>query len=82
MSKEHIILAWKSETYRNGLSADQLKHLPDNPAGLIELSSEDLGSAAGGATTEAMLTYGCCEYTGLFSAIFACTSRFWCAEIE
>lgn len=85
MSKEHIILAWKSETYRNSLSAEQLKNLPDNPAGFMELSSEELGTAAGGeATTEMMLTYGCCPYTGMISFAFGCTQwKLFCgAKLE
>ena len=33
-----IIRAWKDEEYRQSLSTEELKQLPENPAGLIELS--------------------------------------------
>ncbi len=43
-----IIRAWKDEEYRNSLSEEQRSQLPENPAGMIELSDEDLGSVVGG----------------------------------
>lgn len=46
-----IIRAWKDEEYRQSLSTEQLQQLPENPAGLIELSDEDMSSVAGGCTT-------------------------------
>lgn len=46
-----IIRAWKDEEYRQSLSSEQLQQLPENPAGLIELSDEDMSSVAGGCTT-------------------------------
>ena len=45
-----IIRAWKDEEYRQSLSTEELKQLPENPAGLIELSDEDMSSVAGGCT--------------------------------
>ncbi len=46
-----IIRAWKDEEYRQSLSTEQLQQLPANPAGLIELSDEDMSSVSGGCTT-------------------------------
>jgi mersacidin/lichenicidin family type 2 lantibiotic len=43
-----IIRAWKDEEYRNSLSAAERAALPENPAGLIALTDEDLGAVAGG----------------------------------
>ena len=43
-----IIRAWKDEEYRNSLSAAERAALPQNPAGLIALTDEDLGTVAGG----------------------------------
>jgi len=43
-----IIRAWKDEEYRNSLSEEQRSQLPENPAGMIELSDEDMGSVVGG----------------------------------
>ncbi|MBE9166110.1 mersacidin/lichenicidin family type 2 lantibiotic [Pleurocapsales cyanobacterium LEGE 06147] len=48
MSNEDIIRAWKDEEYRNSLSEEQLKLLPDNPAGIAELSDEVLQTVVGG----------------------------------
>jgi mersacidin/lichenicidin family type 2 lantibiotic len=43
--KFDITRAWKDETYRQSLSAEQLRSLPANPAG--ELSDADLATIAG-----------------------------------
>lgn len=48
MKKIDIIRAWKDEDYRNSLSQEELASLPENPAGMIELSDGDLGKASGG----------------------------------
>ncbi len=58
MSKVDIIRAWRDEEYRRGLSAGQRAALPENPAGLIALSEEDMGSAVGGA-----FTINCTQFT-------------------
>lgn len=42
-----IIRAWKDETYRQSLSPEDLAQLPENPAGLIELTDADLLLAIG-----------------------------------
>ena len=41
---------WKDEEYRMSLTDAQRAMLPDNPAGLIELSDADLSQVDGGAT--------------------------------
>jgi mersacidin/lichenicidin family type 2 lantibiotic len=50
MSDLDIIRAWKDKTYRNSLNADQLSQLPENPAGAIELTENELGNVDGGTT--------------------------------
>jgi mersacidin/lichenicidin family type 2 lantibiotic len=50
MSDLDIIRAWKDKTYRNSLNADQLAQLPENPAGAIELTDDELGNVDGGTT--------------------------------
>jgi mersacidin/lichenicidin family type 2 lantibiotic len=45
-----IVRAWKDEEYRNSLSEEQRSQLPENPAGMIELSDEDMGSVVGGGS--------------------------------
>ena len=47
MSPDVIIRAWKDESFRRGLSADERALLPANPAGLIELDDAQLEVAAG-----------------------------------
>ncbi len=49
MADLDIIRAWKDEEYRESLSEEERKLLPDHPAGVIELSDADLESVAGGA---------------------------------
>jgi len=53
MSYRDIIRAWKDPNFRNSLNAAQRALIPDNPAGLIELSDDDLKHAAGGASATA-----------------------------
>ena len=49
--KLDIIRAWKDETYRQSLSSEQLRALPVNPVGELELTEADLllVSGRGGA---------------------------------
>lgn len=48
MANIDIIRAWKDEEFRNSLSEEQKAQLPDNPAGLVDLTDEDLNAVAGG----------------------------------
>jgi len=43
-----IIRAWKDEEYRLSLSEEEQALLPANPAGLTELSDDELDSIVGG----------------------------------
>jgi mersacidin/lichenicidin family type 2 lantibiotic len=45
-----LIRAWKDERYRNGLTADQLAAMPANPAGVLELSEDELAGVDGALT--------------------------------
>jgi mersacidin/lichenicidin family type 2 lantibiotic len=47
MKPEQIIRAWKDEKYRRSLSDAERAQLPENPAGIIELSDAMLESVAG-----------------------------------
>ena len=55
-----IIRAWKDEEYRNSLSEGQRSQLPENPAGMIELSDEDMGSVVGGGSVAEKGSKWCC----------------------
>jgi mersacidin/lichenicidin family type 2 lantibiotic len=49
MPNHKTIRAWKDPEYRASLSAEGLASLPENPAGLIELTDADLGDVSGAA---------------------------------
>jgi mersacidin/lichenicidin family type 2 lantibiotic len=48
MSQVNVVRAWKDEEYRLGLTEAERAALPENPAGLVELAADELGSVAGG----------------------------------
>ena len=48
MSNKQIIRAWKDPIYRKELSETERASIPANPAGLSELTDEDLGKISGG----------------------------------
>jgi len=39
---QHIIRAWKDESYRTSLSCEERELLPKNPAGVIDLTDQEL----------------------------------------
>ena len=73
MSDLNVIRVWKDAKYRRSLSAAELAQLPENPAGLVELTDGELrkagGFGGGGAllqTTAITCTAtlgGCCPAT-------------------
>jgi len=76
MSELDIIRAWKDRAYRNSLSAEQLAHLPEHPAGAIELTDDELtnvdGAAAISIRPTATLVY-VCLCTLAYCTITVCT---------
>jgi len=61
------VKVWKDPEYRRSLSADELALVAGNPAGLVELSSDELGGVAGGTTwwcATVALTVTVCSPTG------------------
>ena len=50
MSQQDIIRAWKDEKFRKSLNPEQLQQLPQNPAGIVELSDEKMESLSGGGS--------------------------------
>jgi mersacidin/lichenicidin family type 2 lantibiotic len=48
MSNVNIIRAWKDDDYLESLSEEERSHLPENPAGIIELSDREMEAVAGG----------------------------------
>ena len=47
MSNFDIIRAWKDEDYRNSLTEEQKNQLPENPAGVIDMSDKEMESLNG-----------------------------------
>ena len=45
------VRAWKDPAYRRSLSDTEIDALPANPAGLVELTAEDLDGISGGTTS-------------------------------
>ncbi|NJN09340.1 MAG: mersacidin/lichenicidin family type 2 lantibiotic [Richelia sp. SL_2_1] len=59
MSNLDIVRAWKDEEYRASLSPEQKAQLPENPAGLIELTNDDMSSLGGGLVADPTHTKTC-----------------------
>ena len=49
MFGEKIVRAWKDPTFRATLSDEEQAALPENPAGAIELTDDELDMVAGGS---------------------------------
>lgn len=71
MKHVDVIRAWKDEAYRLSLTDDQRSALPENPAGMIELTDLDLSGVAGGGTGVA--------YTQASTCASGCTSNGSCS---
>jgi mersacidin/lichenicidin family type 2 lantibiotic len=61
--KLDVVRAWKDPSYRAGLSAGEFALAPPNPAGLVELSDEQLKEASGLAGFPQTTFITCTEYT-------------------
>ena len=48
MKNIDIVKAWKDETYRNSLTAEQLATLPANPAGDLSVEEQSMVTGGGG----------------------------------
>ena len=57
MSKLDIVRAWKDEEYCESLNDTQRTLLPQNPAGVVELTDQEMLQAEGGTTFS--ITFGC-----------------------
>ena len=44
----NVIRAWKDEDYYSSLNKEELRLLPENPAGIIELSDDQMEGFRGG----------------------------------
>jgi mersacidin/lichenicidin family type 2 lantibiotic len=57
MLRDRIIRAWKDPEYRQSLSEEERELLPENPAGAIELTDDELDMAAGGSWRQSRGSY-------------------------
>lgn len=63
MSDFDIARAWRDPKYRRSLTDEQRAKLPENPAGLVELTDEDLAAASGAAGFPIITTAITCTAT-------------------
>ena len=47
MKSVDLVRAWKDAAYRESLNENQLRRVPANPAGIVELTDEQLKQASG-----------------------------------
>ena len=82
MSNIDIIRAWKDEEYRNSLSEEQRSQIPENPAGMTELSDKDMEALAGGylAATYGDLQIGDFLSSNGDSNCSHCTNSYGCDD--
>jgi mersacidin/lichenicidin family type 2 lantibiotic len=59
MSNLNIIRAWKDEEYSENLSREEQALLPQNPAGLLELSDQELAEVDGQSSCNITCDYTC-----------------------
>lgn len=71
MTTLNIIRAWKDEEYRLSLSEAERAALPENPAGLIDLSQTELDEIDGGLPRRT-------DICSLVTCDFACLPSQWC----
>ena len=83
MKVDDVIRAWKDEEYRRSLSDADRSMLPENPAGLIELSDEDLGGVDGGTDEFELEAFGTTTITTTIGVTYvmsctpACSQTMW-----
>jgi len=56
MTTDQIVRSWKNDSYRLSLSLDEQALLPDNPAGLSELTDAELLGIDGGSFTTVLIS--------------------------
>jgi mersacidin/lichenicidin family type 2 lantibiotic len=82
MSNIDIVRAWKDEDYCSSLSDAERAELPDNPAGLVELSFADL-KEVGGATIVCLMTLPICPSLMICqSMVTVCATITICLDSE
>jgi mersacidin/lichenicidin family type 2 lantibiotic len=69
-----IVRAWKDEAYRQSLSEEERRTLPENPVGEIELTDADLEAVYGGGTAAIGCSVAChsvvCNSGAICNSVF------------
>jgi mersacidin/lichenicidin family type 2 lantibiotic len=63
MAEINVVRYWKDPAYRGALAAGQLEGLPENPAGLVELTDAQLKEASGVSGIIVTTFKTCTEFT-------------------
>ena len=63
MSNQDIIRAWKDEDYRLSLSEAERALLPEHPAGLIELTGDEIDGGGGTTLNPTIVAVNCPVHT-------------------
>ncbi len=61
--KIDLVRVWKDPSYRAGLAPEDLAEVPANPAGLVEVTDEELKAATGLAAYPVTTNLACTMYT-------------------
>lgn len=75
MLPEQVIRSWKDDDFRRSLSQGELASLPANPAGLVELTDNELLAMQGGTgfiCVTVIITVGAIVVSGIASCIAEC----------
>lgn len=74
-----VVRAWKDEEYRNSLSEEQKAQLPENPAGLIDLTDEAINGVVGGEIdcVNIKTFVAGCGLCSTFTAECGCPNTIW-----
>ena len=60
MKKSDIVRAWKDSAFYDSLSAEERALVPPNPAGVVELSDDELEGVTGSGIS--IGSTSCCKY--------------------
>ncbi len=60
MANNKIVQAWKNEEYRMAMTAEERASLPENPAGIVELTDEALDDLIAGSEDSDSCCWGSC----------------------
>jgi mersacidin/lichenicidin family type 2 lantibiotic len=63
MAGKDVIRAWKYPRHRAGLSPEELSSIPPNPAGVVDLTDDQLKEASGLAGIIVTTFRTCTEFT-------------------